>query len=115
MTQSESGQKTTWNIHSRCRHDAVAFGFGFDSFDEYIAGAQQKFSLVKAGIFDRYSTRLLLINGMEDSIFPFEDSFVALRHGRVKDARFLEDHAHVGNLGGDDLLYDWFDEVVYNR
>ncbi len=95
--------------------DALAFKFGYGSVDEYMADARQKFSLLESGIFDKKSARLLLINGMEDSIFPIEDSFIALRHGRVKDARFLEDRAHVGNPGADDIVYDWFDEVVYKR
>ena len=93
--------------------DALAFKFGYESVDKYAADASQKFSLLKTGIFDEKSTRLLLINGMEDSIFPIEDSFLPLRHGRVKDARFLEDRQHVGNPGGDDIVYDWLSEIVY--
>lgn len=95
--------------------DALAFKFGYGSVDEYMADARQKFSLLESGVFDKKSARLLLINGMEDSIFPIEDSFIPLRHGRVKDARFLEDRAHVGNPGADDILYDWFDEVMSTK
>jgi pimeloyl-ACP methyl ester carboxylesterase len=92
--------------------DALAFKFGYESADKYAVDAMQKFSLLDSGIFDKTSARLLLINGMEDSIFPIEDSLIPLRHGRVKDARFLENRAHVGNPGADDIVYDWLNEVV---
>lgn len=95
--------------------DALTFKFGYDSMTEYAADAMARFSLLDSGIFEQPSSRLLLVNGMEDSIFPIEDSFIALRHGRVKDARFLEDRAHVGNPGGDDIVYDWLDEVVHDK
>ncbi|KIM93790.1 hypothetical protein OIDMADRAFT_35602 [Oidiodendron maius Zn] len=92
--------------------DALTFKFGYQSIDEYAADAMQRFSLLESGIFEKTSARLFLINGMEDSIFPIEDSFIPLRHGRVKDARFLENRAHVGNPGADDIIYDWLNEVV---
>lgn len=92
--------------------DALALKFGYASVAEYAAGARERFSLLESGIFDRECARLLLINGMEDSIFPIEDSFLALRHGRVKDARFLENREHVGNPGADDIVYEWFDDVL---
>lgn len=92
--------------------DALAFKFGYESIDQYAADAMQQFSLLESGILDKWSARLFLINGMEDSIFPIEDSLIPLRHGRVKDARFLEDRAHVGNPGADDIIYDWLNDVV---
>ncbi len=95
--------------------DALAFKFGYESIDRYAADAKAKFSLLDTGVFDMKSARLLLINGMEDSIFPIEDSFIPTRHGRVKDAHFLENRQHVGNPGGDDIVYEWLDEVVYKR
>ena len=92
--------------------DALAFKFGYASIDEYAADAQSKFSLLDSGIFDQKSARLFLINGMEDSIFPIEDSFLALRHGGVKYARFLENRAHVASPEGDDLVNDWMNEIA---
>jgi hypothetical protein len=43
--------------------------------DRYAVEAR-KFSLVVEGILDRPSCKLLCINGMEDSIFPVEDTLV---------------------------------------
>ncbi|KAH8896172.1 yellowish-green 1-like protein [Thozetella sp. PMI_491] len=92
--------------------DALAFKFGYESIDEYTADAKQRFSLLETGIFDKKSAKLMLINGMEDSIFPIEDSFLPLRHGRVKEARFLENREHVGNPGADDIIYEWCNELA---
>lgn len=91
--------------------DALAFKFGYESVDDYAADAVSKFSLLDCGILDQPNSRLLLINGLEDSIFPIEDSFLPLSHGGVKDARFLENRAHVGNPGGDDIVYDWLKKL----
>lgn len=41
---------------------ALAMKHGYDSVEEYVAGAQKKFSLLENGILDMPSTRLLLVN-----------------------------------------------------
>lgn len=94
--------------------DALAYKFGHGSVEEYVKDKPiRKYSLLESGVFDKKCTRLLVVNGMEDSIFPIEDSMLALRHGRVKDARFLDGKMHMGNPGAEEILYDWIDEVVY--
>jgi len=95
--------------------DALAHKFGYNSVDEYVGdNPRKKFSLLENGIFDmKKCARLLVINGMEDSIFPVEDSWLALRRGPVKEARFLDDRQHVGNPGADAILYDWIDQVTF--
>lgn len=40
----------------------MAMKHGFESAEDYKKGAQEKFSLLKNGILQRPSTRLLLIN-----------------------------------------------------
>ncbi|KAH8886153.1 alpha/beta-hydrolase [Thozetella sp. PMI_491] len=93
--------------------NALAYKFGYESVEQYTADKPRgKFSLVENGIFDGPCARLLLINGMEDSIFPIEDSMLALRHGSVKDARFFDGKAHMGNPGAEEVLYEWIDEVM---
>lgn len=73
---------------SASEHLKLHYKLGYGSVEEYIKDKpMRKFSLLERGIFDRKCTRLL-INGMEDSIFPIEDSMLALKHGRVKDASF---------------------------
>ena len=93
--------------------DALAYKFGYDSVDGYAKEEPiKKFSLLESGLLDKQSARLLVINGMEDSIFPIEDSMLTLKHGRVKEARFVESRGHMGNPGAEDILYDWIDEVM---
>ncbi len=93
--------------------DAIAYKFGYRSVDDYILDKpREKFSLLNAGILDMDCTRLLLINGMEDSIFPIEDSMLVLRHGRVKDARFLDEKGHMGNPGAEEMIYEWINAVA---
>lgn len=74
--------------------------------------ARSKFSLIETGILDRPSCRLLVINGMLDSIFPIEDSILVATRGRVKDVRFMEGKYHMGNPGGEGVLLDWINEVL---
>lgn len=90
---------------------------------------QNRFLLPKTGIFERVCTRLLLVNGMEDSIFPIEDAMLALGRVRVKEARFLDAKGHVGNPGAEEvtevaslsavhtdqklqIVYDWIDQCI---
>jgi hypothetical protein len=54
----------------------------------------------------------LLINGMEDSIFPIEDNFIVASRGVNKDLIAKGNRGHMGNPGGEDILYTWLDEVI---
>ena len=97
--------------------DALAYKFGYRDPDpqtavlDYAADAG-KFSLVDSGILDRRSCRMLIINGMEDSIFPIEDSFLVATRGVGKDLVARGSRSHMGNPGAEDLIYDWIDRVV---
>ena len=93
--------------------EALAYKFGYADVDSYLAGdAQKRFSLRDGGIFDKPCTRLLVTNGMEDSIFPIEDSMLPLRYGRVKDARFVDDRGHMGFTEGEAVQRDWLLAVL---
>ncbi|GKZ98587.1 hypothetical protein AnigIFM59636_004276 [Aspergillus niger] len=66
--------------------EALAQQFGYTDVQKYAAGnARERLSLLESGILDNGCTWLLLINGMEDSIFLIEDSILPLQHGRMKD------------------------------
>lgn len=72
----------------------------------------RKFSLVDAGIVGTPSCKLLVINGMEDSIFPIEDSLIVATDGPKKDLIARGDRGHMDNPGAEDLLYEWIDKAV---
>ena len=59
--------------------EALAQQFGYTDVQKYAAGnARERLSLLESGILDNGCTWLLLINGMEDSIFLIEDSILPL-------------------------------------
>ena len=97
--------------------EALAYKFGYrgtDPVKSYIADAR-KFSLLEAGILDLSNCKLLILNGMEDSIFPIEDSFIVAARGHGKDLFARGDRQHMGNPGAEDLLYSWIDNAVAGR
>lgn len=94
--------------------EALAYKFGHrgdDSLDAYVSDAKQ-FSLLESGTLDLPNCRVLVINGMEDSIFPIEDNFLFAKTGRHKDVITQGDRGHMGNPGADDILYAWIDHAV---
>ena len=97
--------------------EALAYKFGFrgeDAVAAYSAGGR-RFSLLDSGVLDRPSCRLLVVNGMEDSIFPIEDSLIVATRGDRKDLLARGDRGHMGNPGAEDLLYGWIDTVLAGR
>lgn len=97
--------------------DALAYKFGYrggDAVSAYSADAR-KFSLLEAGVLDKSSCRLLVIDGMEDSIFPIEDNFIVAARSDKKDLLARADRGHMGNPGAESLLYDWIDNTVAGK
>jgi hypothetical protein len=97
--------------------DALAYKFGYRGADPVQAYAEDaaKFSLLDSGVLDRPSCRLLVINGMEDSIFPIEDSFIVGIRGDKKDLVARGNRQHMGNPGAEDILYKWIDDAVAGK
>ena len=93
--------------------ESLAYKFGYRSeraIAEYMAQGR-RFSLLSEGILDRPSCRLLLIDGMEDSVFPIEDNFIVAAIGKGKDLYVRGDLGHMGNPGADKFIYEWLDQV----
>ena len=100
--------------------DALAYKFGYRDADLETAMARyaaegHKFSLVESGIVETPTCKLLVINGMEDSIFPIEDSFIVATQGDKKDLVVRGDRRHMGNPGAEDILYEWIDKAVSGK
>lgn len=100
--------------------DALAYKFGYrdpdpaEAVGRYAAEAR-KFSLLDSGVLDAPSCRLLVINGMEDSIFPIEDSILAATRGAHKDLIVRADRRHMGNPGAEEIIYEWLDQALGDR
>ena len=97
--------------------DALAYKFGFRDADSSASIARyavdgRKFSLVDAGIVSKPACKMLVINGMEDSIFPIEDSLLVATQGRGKDLVARGDRGHMGNPGAEQVLYRWIEQTL---
>ena len=100
--------------------EALAYKFGYRDTDYAAAVARyaadgRKFSLVNSGIVGKPSCKLLVINGMEDSIFPIEDSLIVATQGDKKDLVSRGDRGHMGNPGAEEILYRWIDDAIAGK
>ena len=97
--------------------EALAYKFGYRAtdpavaLDRYAADAH-RFSLLQAGLIGTPTCRLLAINGMEDSIFPVEDTLLVATAGRHKDLVLRGDRGHMGNPGAEEIVSAWIDELI---
>ncbi len=97
--------------------DALADKFGYrgeDAVKTYAAEAR-KFSLLEAGVLDKPSCKLFVIDGMEDSIFPIEDNIIVGLRGHKKDLLARGDRGHMGDPGAEDLLDAWIDNALAGK
>jgi hypothetical protein len=96
--------------------EALAYKFGYESIDSFLASNPQKrLSLLENRTLDKPCCMSLLANGMEDSAFPIEDSILVALRGRPKDIRILEGRGHMGRPGGEEIVYDWINQVVHGK
>ncbi|ORY61681.1 Alpha/Beta hydrolase protein [Pseudomassariella vexata] len=87
------------------------FGFGHD-FDRFKKEASDKFSLLNDGTLTRPCTKLLLVNGTEDEIFPIDDYYLCLHHGMPKEARFIANRKHMGEPESFLIILPWIWELL---
>jgi hypothetical protein len=66
-------------------------------------------------LLDKPSCKLLVIDGMEDSIFPIEDNYIAAATGTNKDLLARANRPHMGNPGAEDILYAWIDNAMAGK
>jgi pimeloyl-ACP methyl ester carboxylesterase len=66
----------------------LAFSFGLHGLDEWVELAP-RLSLLRMGLLDQPSAPMLCIAGLDDSVFPIQDMYLLLEHGRPKAARFF--------------------------
>jgi esterase FrsA len=86
--------------------ETLAYAFGHNTFDEWLQYAPQ-LSLLRQGILDQPCTELLVVNGLNDSVFPISDCYLLLQHGMAKSARFYQ-AAHMGHTPTTDAtIIDW--------
>lgn len=90
---------------------AYKWGYGND-VEAFKREASSKFSLLNDGTLDRPTcARLLLVNGTEDEIFPIDDYYLCLQHGRPKEVRFVKDTKHMGEPMSFFIIIQWLYEL----
>ncbi|KAF1981337.1 alpha/beta-hydrolase [Aulographum hederae CBS 113979] len=85
----------------------LAWKFRYNSTEQLYRDAQNRFSLVDGGIVNMTSGPLLIVNGMEDTIFPIEDSMVMLEYGTPKTARWVRGAHHSGEPVASTVIFPW--------
>ena len=86
----------------------LAYKFGYGDDLEKFKKEAMKFSLLEDGTLDKpVCTRLLLVNGVNDEIFPIDDYYLALQHGAPKQARFVPDRKHMGEPESFFIILQW--------
>jgi esterase FrsA len=75
--------------------ETLASAFGRSTYAEWVEYAP-RLSLLRQGVLDQPCAPLLLVNGLQDSIFPIADMYLLLEHGSPKAARFYPG----GHMGG---------------
>ena len=68
--------------------------------------------VLDAGIVDTPSCKLLVINGMEDSISPIKDSLIVAIQGHKTDLVARDGRGHMGKPCAEDVLYAWIDSAL---
>ncbi|MBI2756834.1 MAG: alpha/beta hydrolase [Chloroflexi bacterium] len=74
---------------------SLARAFGLSSAEAWWETAS-RFSLLELGVLDQPCAPLLLVNGLQDTVFPIADLHLLLQHGSPKSARIFP-VGHMGN------------------
>lgn len=86
----------------------LAYKYGYGGDLERFKKEAMKFSLLEDGTLDRPNcARLLLVNGVDDEIFPIDDYYLALQHGAPKEARFVDKRKHMGEPESFFIILPW--------
>lgn len=86
----------------------LAYKWGYGSDLEAFKKDAMKFSLLEDGTLDKPGcTRLLLVNGENDEIFPIDDYYLCLYHGAPKEAKFIANKKHMGEPESFFVILPW--------
>lgn len=87
--------------------------FDYPSLEEMKRDAKKRFSLVENGILDMPCTRLLMLNGMDDTIYPIEDTMLVMNYPGPKEVRAFEGRPHMGEPQGGPIGFEWLRKLLY--
>lgn len=88
--------------------NSLSHKFGYSDPSLFINEASRKYSLLHDGTLEKPCTRLLLVNGTHDEIFPIDDMLLLLQVGpSPKEARFITDTKHMGEPASFAICVNW--------
>lgn len=85
----------------------LAFKYGYGNDLEKFKQEAMKFSLLKDGTLDKPCTKLLLVNGTNDEIFPIDDYYLCMQHGSPKEVRIVPNRKHMGEPEAFVIILNW--------
>ena len=88
--------------------ETLASSFGLSTYDDWVEFAP-RLSLVDQGVLDRPCAPLLIVNGVNDSVFPSADMYVLLEHGDPKTVRLFQAE-HMGGPGAEPVNLAWLQQ-----
>lgn len=91
--------------------ETLAAAFGGGSYADWLATAPG-LSLLEQGVLDQPCAPLLLVNGVEDSVFPVQDMHLLLEHGSPKTARLFAKEGHMGGPLATPTIVNWLLEQL---
>ena len=92
--------------------NTLTYKFGYGSDLEAFIKEAPKFSLLNDGTLAKPCTKVLLVNGNDDEIFPIDDMFVALENGMPKLARMVKGKKHMGEPDSFFIILKWIYGVL---
>jgi esterase/lipase len=91
--------------------NTLTYKYGYPDLESFIKEAG-KFSLLNDGTLEKPCTKMLLVNGDKDEIFPIDDMFVALEHGQPKLARMVKGKKHMGEPDSFFIILKWIHQLL---
>ena len=91
---------------------SLALKYGYIDFEKFKKEARGKYSLLDDGTLDKECSRLLLVNGEHDSIFPVDDMIVACQRGGPKEVRLVKERAHMGEPEAFFVILKWLFDLL---
>jgi pimeloyl-ACP methyl ester carboxylesterase len=91
--------------------ETLACAFGRSTYEEWVEYAP-RLSLLTQGVLEQPCAPLLLVNGVEDSVFPIADMQLLLEHGGPKWARFVPNSGHMGHPTAMPAIVSWLREQL---
>ncbi|KAK5138084.1 hypothetical protein LTR08_005882 [Meristemomyces frigidus] len=88
--------------------NTLAYKWGYGNDLETFKKEAMKYSLVEDGTLDQPKcTKLLLVNGVDDEIFPIDDYYECLLRGAPKEVRFIKNRKHMGEPESFGIILNW--------